>query len=316
MSRESPHVILFSHDACRTHDTGGGHPESIARLTSVLNALSAPRFAGLDRRDAPEAAMADLECVHTTTHIEAVFNAVPDRGSRSLDNDTILSPGSGDAALRAAGAVVAAVDAVMAEEGMRAFCAVRPPGHHAEPDQAMGFCLFNNVAIGARHALDVCGARRVAIVDFDVHHGNGSQSVAMGEPRLFFASSHQSPLYPGTGHAHETGAQGNVLNVPLRSGAGSTEFRAAYAQDILPALERFAPDLLLISAGFDAHADDPLAGLNLHEDDYAWVTGELVALAERHCGGRVVSTLEGGYNLAALGRSAAAHVAALMTPHS
>jgi acetoin utilization deacetylase AcuC-like enzyme len=316
MSRERPHVILYSHEACATHDTGAGHPESIARLGAVLNALSGPRFERLDRREAPEVQTADIERVHTPVHIEAVFNAIPDHGSRLLDSDTVVSAGSGDAALRAAGAVTAAVDAVMKEEGVRAFCAVRPPGHHAEPDQAMGFCLFNNIAIGAKRALDVHGARRVAVIDFDVHHGNGTQTVALAEPRLFFASTHQSPLYPGTGYAHETGANGNVLNVPLTPGAGSEEFRAAYAETILPALERFAPDLILISAGFDAHTDDPLANLNLTDGDYAWVTTQLVALAERHCAGRVVSTLEGGYDLAALGRSAAAHVWALMTPHS
>ncbi len=224
----------------------------------------------------------------------------------------MLSPGSGAAARRAAGALCAAVDAVAAGEAGNAFCAVRPPGHHAEPSRAMGFCLFNNVAVGALHARAAHGLRRVAVVDFDVHHGNGTQAMFWDDAELFYASTHQMPLFPGTGGAEERGVAGNILNVPLAPMAGSLEFRHGLRETILPALIRFEPQFILVSAGFDAHEDDPLAGLRLHEDDYAWVTTELLAVARDFCDGRVVSTLEGGYNLQALGASAAAHVTALM----
>jgi acetoin utilization deacetylase AcuC-like enzyme len=228
-----------------------------------------------------------------------------------LDGDTSLSPGSGEAALRAAGAVAAAVDAVAAGESANAFCAVRPPGHHAEPATAMGFCLFNNVAVGAHQARSAHGLRRIAVMDFDVHHGNGTQAMFERDPELFYASTHQMPLYPGTGSVGETGC-GNICNAPLPPNAGSAEFRAAMSRRVLPALVAFAPDMLLISAGFDAHRADPLANLRLEEADYAWATDELLDLAARHCGGRVVSTLEGGYDLDALAASAAAHVGRLM----
>jgi acetoin utilization deacetylase AcuC-like enzyme len=236
---------------------------------------------------------------------------VPAAGHAAIDADTIVSPGSGEAALRAAGAVIAAVDAVMTGEALNAFCAVRPPGHHAERDRAMGFCLFNNVAVGAYHARAAHGIDRVAAIDFDVHHGNGTQDIFWSDPNLLYASTHQSPLYPGTGARGERGV-GNIFNVPLRAGSGTQEFRAAVEAVILPALESFAPDLVLISAGFDAHSDDPLAGLEFVAADYAWVTRQLVDLARRHCNGRIVSSLEGGYDLKALGESAAAHVGALM----
>ncbi len=304
-------TALFSHSACLDHDTGPHHPERAARLRAIMTALEAPEFAELERHDAPLATIADIERVHPRDHVVKVLAAVPKSGYASIDGDTIVSPGSGEAALRAAGAVIGAVDAVFGGSATNAFCAVRPPGHHAEPDQAMGFCLFNNVAIGARYARETYGARRVAIIDFDVHHGNGSQALIENDANIFYASTHQSPLYPGTGHARET-ALGNLVNAPLRPGSGSAEFRHAFSEVIFPALGHFAPDLLFISAGFDAHRDDPLANLQLDESDYAWVTSQLVGFAQRYCHSRLVSSLEGGYDLEALARSVAVHVAALM----
>lgn len=305
-------TALFSHPSCFDHDTGRMHPESPARLKAVLGALDAPEFAGLLRRDAPRASRAQLARIHPEAYIDAVLNAVPESGHVGLDPDTILSPGSGEAAQRAAGALCAAVDAVMAGEANNAFCAVRPPGHHAEPDHAMGFCLFNNVAIGALQARATHGLRRIAVVDFDVHHGNGTQAAFWDDAELFFGSTHQSPLYPGTGGPKERGAHDNIVNAPLAPMAGSAEFRQSMQDRVLAALRRFAPEFVLVSAGFDAHEDDPLAGLRLHEDDYAWITREILAVADEHCAGRVVTTLEGGYDLHALGASAAAHVRALM----
>jgi len=304
-------TTLFTHPACLDHDPGDYHPECPDRLRAVLQALDGPEFAALRREEAPRATRAQLALVHPPEHVERVLAAIPARGHYGLDGDTIVSPGSGEAALRAAGAVVAAVDAVATGRTANAFCAVRPPGHHAEADIAMGFCLFNNVAVGAVHAQRAHGLARVAVIDFDVHHGNGTQAMFEREPTLFYASTHQSPLYPGTGARAERGC-GNVVNMPLRPGSGSREFRAAFEAEALPALERFAPDLVMISAGFDAHAADPLAALSLGEADYAWVTAALAEVARRHAGGRVVSTLEGGYDLAALAASSAAHVRALM----
>jgi acetoin utilization deacetylase AcuC-like enzyme len=305
-------TLLFTHPACLEHDPGHHHPESPARLRAVLRALAEPEFDRLDRREAPPAEIEDLLRVHPRRHVEHILDAVPKEGHAALDADTVLSPQSGRAALRAAGAVVAAVDAVARGEATNAFCAVRPPGHHAEPQRAMGFCLFNNAAIGALRARAVYGLARVAIVDFDVHHGNGTQAIVEEDASLFYASTHQSPLYPGTGSADEVGL-GNVVNAPLRPMAGSTQFRAAMTGHILPALDAFAPELVVISAGFDAHRADPLAQLMLEEADYAWATERLVEIAARHADGRVVSTLEGGYDLAALGASAAAHVRVLMS---
>jgi acetoin utilization deacetylase AcuC-like enzyme len=248
---------------------------------------------------------------HPASFVEAVLGTIPPAGRHELDADTLVSPGSGEAALRAAGAVVAAVDAVVGGKAKNAFCAVRPPGHHAEAAQAMGFCIFNNIAIGALHARVAHGLARVAVIDFDVHHGNGTQHLFERDPSLFYASTHQWPLYPGTGAAEERGV-GNVVNAPLPSHSGSVEFRAAFERKILPALDRFAPELVLISAGFDAHQDDPLASLMLTEDDYAWVTAALAEVARTHAKGRIVSALEGGYDLRALAASAAVHVRALM----
>lgn len=303
---------LFSHAACFAHDTGEGHPECAARLRAVLAGLEAEEFLYLDRREAPRATADQIARVHPGDFVDRVLRAIPQSGLRYVDGDTVVSPGSGEAALRAAGAVCAAIDAVMQGELRNAFCAVRPPGHHAEPAQAMGFCLFNNVAIGAWHARDRWGLRRIAVVDFDVHHGNGTQAAFEADADFFYASTHQYPLYPGTGAAQETGVADNVLNLPLRPFAGSKEFRQALEASLLPRLEGFAPELLLISAGFDAHASDPLAQLQLTDADYHWATERLLQVAGKTAGGRVVSALEGGYDLQALARAAAAHVRALM----
>ena len=305
-------TILYTHAACVEHDPGPMHPESPTRLRAVMAALETEEFAWLDRRESPRATIDQIARVHGRDYVEQALSAVPESGLVHLDPDTALCPASGEAALRAAGAVCAAVDAVMAGEARNAFCAVRPPGHHAEPDRAMGFCLFNNVAIGALQAREVHGLRRIAVVDFDVHHGNGTQAMFWDDPDLFYVSTHQSPHYPGTGAADERGIAGNILNVPLPAQSGSATFRRAIEAIVLPALIEFSPEFLLISAGFDAHAADPLAGLLLTEDDFSWVTRQLTDVAARCCQNRVVSALEGGYDLVALGRSAAAHVRALM----
>jgi acetoin utilization deacetylase AcuC-like enzyme len=304
-------TLLFTHPACLEHNPGLGHPECPDRLRAILAALDAPAFAALDRREARQAEEAELTRVHPAEYVRQVLATVPGEGHAYLDADTALSPGSGEAALRAAGAACAAVDAVATGAGANAFCAVRPPGHHAEPGTPMGFCLFNNAAIAALHARSAHGHRRVAVIDFDVHHGNGTQAAFERDPELFYASTHQSPLYPGTGRMSETGV-GNIVNLPLRPGTDGAGFRAVVDRHLLPALDAFKPDFLIISAGFDAHRADPLAQLALEEVDYAWVTRELAALAGRHCRGRLVSTLEGGYDLAALAASAAAHVRELM----
>lgn len=304
-------TALYTHPACLAHDMGRHHPESPARLAAVLAALEAPTFAKLDWREAPAATIDQISRVHPVEFIAQLLAAVPASGVHQVDADTSLCPASGEAALRAAGALCAAVDAVMTGEVANAFCAVRPPGHHAEPAQAMGFCLFNNVAIGALHARAAHGIHRVAVIDFDVHHGNGTQASFWDDPGLFFGSTHQSPLYPGTGAASERGL-GNIVNAPLPPGADGVAFRHAMERVVLPTLDDFAPELLMVSAGFDAHRDDPLANLGLVEDDYAWITERLAEVAARHCAGRIVATLEGGYDLRALAASAAAHVAALM----
>jgi acetoin utilization deacetylase AcuC-like enzyme len=306
-------VLLLTHRACLAHDPGPYHPECPDRLRAVLRALDAEEFSGLIRGEAPRATVEQLCRVHPRHHVEAILAIRPDPDDRvALDADTLMSWGSAEAALRAAGAACAAVDAVMEGAARRAFCAVRPPGHHAEPARPMGFCLFSNAAVAARHAQAAHGIARVAVVDFDVHHGNGTQAVAETDATLFYGSSHQWPLYPGTGDPRERGVAGNVVNATLPPGADGEAFRAAWRERILPVLDAFAPGLLVVSAGFDAHARDPLAQLRVREADFAWLTAELCAIAERHCRGRVVSLLEGGYDLDALGASAAAHLQALL----
>lgn len=304
-------TLFYTHPSSLEHDTGPGHPERIQRLHAVNEALSASEFDALVRREAPRGSVWDIKRVHDDAYIQSVFDAVPDTGHVGLDADTVISPGSGEAALYAVGGVCAAVDAVAAGEADNAFCALRPPGHHAERDRAMGFCLFNNVAVAAFHALELDGIERVCVMDFDVHHGNGTQHMFWDFENLFYASTHQSPCYPGTGAERERGKYRNIANVPLPPGASGEDFRDAFGF-LRPALKDFQPDLVLVSAGFDAHVADPLAGLALTEDDFAWVTDELLAIAEASAKGRLVSTLEGGYELGALGRSVAAHVRALM----
>jgi acetoin utilization deacetylase AcuC-like enzyme len=303
-------MLLYTHSACLAHQAGPGHPESPLRLQAVLEALDTDRFSALDRIEAPRASREQLARVHDSALIDLIFDNTPKHGFVRLDADTAMSPDSLEAALRAAGAVCAAVDAVVAGGAERAFCAVRPPGHHATRNTPMGFCLFNSVSVGAAHAL-ASGMERVAIVDFDVHHGNGTQDIFWRTPNVLYASTHQSPLYPGTGARDETGA-GTIVNAPLPAGAGSREFHAAFTEIVLPALRAFKPQMVMISAGFDAHRLDPLADLNLDADDYAWATHELVEIARVHASGRVVSSLEGGYSPTALRESTAAHVAALM----
>lgn len=301
-------TVYFSHDAGLSHVTPPGHPEQVARLEAIARALDGVE---LDRRDAPIADEAEVLRVHPETYLERVRTAIPKDGWRSLDADTHVSPGSLEAALRAVGGNVAAVDAVVGGEVRNAFVGCRPPGHHAERQTAMGFCLFGNVAIAAKRALDHHGLSRVAVVDFDVHHGNGTQDLLWDEERALFISSHQMPLYPGTGGVHETGAADNVINLPLSPMSGGGEMRRRYEGEVFPSLRGFEPELLLISAGFDAHAADPLANLNWTTDDFRWVTDRLCEIAGEVCGGRVVSTLEGGYDLDALGESVAAHVEVL-----
>lgn len=307
-------TALFSHSACLYHDTGLGHPESPDRLRAVIGALEAEEFTWLDRREAPPATEEQLARVHALPYVRWIMARIPRteaEGLVQLDGDTLVSAGSREAALRAAGGVCAAVDAVMAGEVRNAFCAVRPPGHHAERDRAMGFCVFNNIAVAALHARVVHGVERIAVVDFDVHHGNGTEAMFASDEDLLYISSHQWPLYPGTGNPKDRGL-GNILNLGLRPGSGSAEFRAAMSETALPLLEAFRPGLVLVSAGFDGHMDDPLAELDLLEADYGWITQRLVEIAAASCQGRLVSTLEGGYNLRALATSAAAHVRALM----
>ena len=304
-------TALYTHASSAQHDTGAGHPERIARIEAVNKALSGDSWSGLVRSDAPLATKEQLKRVHEGGYVDLVLDNIPVDGYVRLDPDTVLSPGTGEAALRAAGAIIAAVDDVVAGTADNAFCAVRPPGHHAEPKRGMGFCLFNNVAIGAMHARAAHGLKRIAIVDFDVHHGNGTQAMFEGDADTLFASTHQFPHYPGTGAASETGV-GNIFNAPLAANAGGAEFRAAMEENILPALRAFAPEIVFVSAGFDAHARDPLASLRFEEIDFEWATRKLVEIAQEHASGRLVSTLEGGYDLEALANSVEAHAGALM----
>ncbi|MFB9148417.1 histone deacetylase family protein [Roseovarius ramblicola] len=302
-------TALITHPDCLRHETPQGHPEQVARLARVLAALEGK---AVTRVTAPMVAEDDLLRVHPKAYVEAIRAAAPAEGLAQIDADTWMSPGSLDAAHRAAGGAVRAVDLVLAGEAGNAFVAARPPGHHAERETAMGFCLFGNVALAAKHALDHHGLARVAVVDFDVHHGNGTQDLLEDEARALFISSHQFPLWPGTGTADETGPHDTVMNLPIAPGTGSEEFRRLYEDKVFPRIEAFAPDLILVSAGFDAHRDDPLADLRLETEDFVWITDRLCDLADSLCGGRLVSCLEGGYDLDALAESAAAHVDVLI----
>jgi acetoin utilization deacetylase AcuC-like enzyme len=308
-------TALITHPACLSHDPGAGHPESPERLRAVLEALDDPAFQSLVRLEAPKLEAGFLSKAHAPSLIEAILGPLNEQarseGRAFVDPDTSMSPGSAEAALRAVGAACLGVDEVAVGNISNAFCAVRPPGHHAERHRAMGFCLFNNVAVGAYRAREL-GFGRVAIVDFDVHHGNGTQDIFWNDTDALYISTHQMPLYPGTGRRIERGAVGNIVNIPLPPGAGGAELRAAFEAQAIPALEQFRADFLFISAGFDAHLSDPLANLAFTEADFAWATRALCEYASRACGGRVVSTLEGGYDLAALARSASAHVRVLM----
>jgi len=307
-------VTLITHGACLGHDPGPMHPECPDRLRAVLEALEAEEFSLLLRCSAPRATREALGRVHAEAYIDEILSITLEEGDyRSLDPDTAMSAGSVEAALHAAGGAIGGVDSVMERWARAAFVAVRPPGHHAEPARPMGFCLFNNVAVAALHARARWGLRRIAIVDFDVHHGNGTEAICFGDADLFYASSHQSPCYPGTGSAAERGIADNVVNVPLPPGTRSRLFREAWENAILPKLDRFSPELLLVSAGFDGHKADPLAEFNLETADFSWLTSRLVRLADIRAGGRIVSVLEGGYDLAALAASAAAHVRALIS---
>jgi acetoin utilization deacetylase AcuC-like enzyme len=305
-------TLLLSHPACLDHLTPMGHPERPDRLRAIERALEHEKFQGLAREQAPMASLETIALAHPMDYVEQVREASPKEGMVRIDADTTMSPGSLEAALRAAGGAVQAVDEVFAKKAVNAFVATRPPGHHAETATPMGFCLFNNAAIAARHAQKVHGAERVAIVDFDVHHGNGSQDIFWNDATVMYCSTHQMPLYPGSGAVSERGARDTIVNAPLRPGDGGDQFREAMETTILPRLESFGPDLIVISAGFDAHMRDPLANLNLLEPDYTWVTQKLMELADRHSSGRVVSLLEGGYDLEGLAKSVAAHVTALM----
>ncbi|MBL8643470.1 MAG: histone deacetylase family protein [Rhodospirillaceae bacterium] len=304
-------TLVVTHLSALEHDTGPYHPESPDRLRSVLKALEQSDFKDTARENAPEATLEQIARAHPGEFGARLTKAMPASGLKHLDPDTVVSPGSGEAMLRAAGAVVRAVDAVAKGEARNAFSAMRPPGHHAESNRAMGFCLVNNAAVGAYHARAAHGFKRVAVVDFDVHHGNGTQEIFWDDAEAFYASTHQYPYYPGTGGRAEKGAHGNVVNVPLAAGSRGDVFRAGLRDEILPALTAFKPDFLIISAGFDAHKDDPLAQLGLTETDFAWATAALMDVAKTACAGRVVSVLEGGYNLDALADSVTAHVQTL-----
>jgi acetoin utilization deacetylase AcuC-like enzyme len=307
-------TLLISHPACLNHLTGTGHPERPDRLRAVEEELAKPKFQMLAREQAPMAEADIIALCHPQDYIQSIRDASPseDEGMIRLDADTVMSPGSLEAALRAVGGGVLAVDEVVNQKASNAFVAVRPPGHHAETAKPMGFCLFNSAAIAARYAQKKYGIERAAIVDFDVHHGNGSQDIFWADKSVMYCSTHEMPLYPGTGSLGERGEFDTIVNAPLRAGDGGDAFREAFEVAILPRLAEFKPDILIISAGFDAHTRDPLANLNLVEADFTWVTKKLMDIADDSAQGRIVSMLEGGYDLQGLSRSAAAHVTALM----
>ncbi|HWL06296.1 MAG TPA: histone deacetylase family protein [Xanthobacteraceae bacterium] len=305
-------TLLISHPACLEHRPPEGHPERPDRLRALEQVFAEDEFSALVRREAPAASLETIALCHPMDYVTGLRDASPREGLVQIDGDTLMSPGSFEAALRAAGGAVHAVDEVMARRADNAFVATRPPGHHAETATPMGFCLFNNAAIAARHAQRVHGAERVALVDFDVHHGNGSQDIFWNDPSVMYASTHEMPLYPGTGALSERGEHGTIVNAPLRAGDAGTQFRQAFTHTILPRLREFRPDLIVISAGFDAHRRDPLAHLNLIEADFRWATQQIMEIADAAASGRVVSVLEGGYDLEGLAQSAAAHVEALM----
>jgi acetoin utilization deacetylase AcuC-like enzyme len=303
-------TAFITHPDCARHDMGEFHPESPLRLSAINDRLiAAGLLQYLATFEAPVADRALLERTHTPAHVDNVFNSAPHHGIHHIDPDTAMNPFSLDAALRAAGAATLAVDLVMRGEANNAFCAIRPPGHHAEKERSMGFCIFNNMAVAATHAMEAWGLERIAILDFDVHHGNGTEDILKGEPRVLFCSTFQHPFYPYQGS--ETNSP-NIINIPLAAGTDGTGFRAAIEEKCLPAFDAFAPQLVMISAGFDAHREDPLAHLRLVETDYAWVTEQMMQLARKHAQGRVVSLLEGGYNTDALGRSVAEHIRVLL----
>ncbi|HUE10977.1 MAG TPA: histone deacetylase family protein [Steroidobacteraceae bacterium] len=305
-------TLLISHPACLEHVTPRGHPERAERLRAVEQALEAEKFQTLVRVQAPRAALETIALCHPMDYIEQIRDATPTEGIEHLDADTSMSPGSFEAALRAAGGAVFAVDEVVAKKARNCFVATRPPGHHAETARPMGFCFFDNAAIAARHAQKRHGIGRAAIIDFDVHHGNGSQEIFWDDQSVMYGSTHQMPLFPGTGAVGESGEHDTIVNAPLRPGDGRDAFRAAFESRILPRLADFRPELVIISAGFDAHMRDPLANINLDESDFVWATQKIMDIADRFADGRIVSVLEGGYDLQALGNSVAAHVTTLM----
>ncbi len=304
-------TLLVSQPNFADHQTPQGHPERADRIRAVEDALSRPRFDRLVRRDAPSGDLTLAELVHDDRYLALLRDARPAEGIRQLETDTYIAGGSMDAASTGLGGALAALRAVLLGEADNAFCAIRPPGHHAEISRPMGFCLINTAAIVAREAQRKYGAERIAIIDFDVHHGNGTQDIFKADPSVFYASSHQMPLYPGTGSPKETGV-GNICNVPLAPGSGRDAMREAYLGSILPALVDFGPDLILLSAGFDAHQRDPLAQLQWEGGDFSWLTGKLMDVADRACGNRIVSLLEGGYDLKGLAEGVSHHVAMLM----
>jgi len=305
-------TLLLSHPASLDHQTPPGHPERPDRIRAVNETLGESRFDGLTREQAPEGSLDLVTLCHNEHYVDELRHIAPSKGQVYLDGDTSMSPGTWEAVMRAVGGAVAATDAVMSGAHHNAFVAMRPPGHHAETSRPMGFCFFDHAAIAARYAQRKHGIARAAVVDFDVHHGNGTQDIFWADPTVMYCSTHQMPLFPGTGATGERGEHDNIVNAPLAPEDGSSKFRAAFEHMILPQLKKFSPELIIISAGFDAHYRDPLASLNLKADDFGWVTRKLMDVAEASAGGRIVSVLEGGYDLQGLKESVAEHVAALM----